>query len=551
MINFSRIGEEAYSIAKSLAKRTNFGKKLYSIKQSAIEAKNIPLDKQTQNIGDVFESVAKGINGREKAIMQNLAADKSFNSALKVYSKKTNLNYSNLISMNQTELFKTMAESGGVGPNKFLQIISSDKELLAQLPEGCQKIALDSRSSNTATRTIQEAQVELSAAFSGGYQAKKLLGVGTIGEAYLVKDASGKEFVAKMVKKGVDKELLDSEEEVFTKLLGNIISDPQKAEQKVKMLKGLYKDWKKELDFSLETDYNHKLAKGAKRFSVANITEISKDTKSVIYEKANGIQANTFIEMIKDFKENPKAYFEKYKALIDEYPAMRTPTKALAEFAQNFMGSFNEMLLFSKKGVKGSVMHGDPHAGNVFVSFTAKGKAKTKFIDTGNCVVRSRNEIKGDLNFFTNYFVGNSKEIAKYFVERAELLPKNKTKEEITKELSSKIHEKLFNSGRNVTNFDDNQKIIDNILDQHGILLSTESSTALKAELQAINTIKELYNLSGKSTSSIISAMVPDVLKGIGRISLHTNPFKIIKPGLQQLKNDPQTGFGTLFQMIS
>lgn len=277
---------------------------------------------------------------------------------------------------------------------------------------------------------------------------------------------------------------------------------------------------------------------------------MSKDGRAVIYEKVQGIQANKFIEMIKDFKEDPKKYFEKYKDIIAQYPWMQNPLKVTKEFAENFMGSFSEMLLFSKNKIKGRVMHGDPHTGNFFVTFSKKGIPKTEFIDTGNCVLRSRKDIAEDLKFFSNYFVGNSEEMAKYFIKRAEALPKDKTVTQLVENLKNKLDERIFKSGCRVTDFGTNQKIIDEILDNEGIILSTSSSTSLKAQLQAMFTINELNHLAGLSKSSMLSKMIPDVLKGTAKMSLRTNPFEIVEPAIKKLKEDPDTGFGTLFQMV-
>lgn len=541
------IGKQFYSLAKSVVKCTSWGRKLCNIKSAALEFKSNPL--KVENI-DVFESITQGVKGREATIASNLLRNKGFNRSLQAYSKKTGLKFSELAMMNEEALFKHMAEHGGVGPNKFLQIISSDENMLKQMPESIQKMALKSRSENAATRTLSEVQEEISTMFNGKYNVEKQLGVGTIGEAYLIKDTSGKKYVAKLIKKGVDEDLLKNEEEIFIPILKQMIPDAQKARQKTELLKGLYIDWAKEVNFVQEAKYNEALAKGAKRFDVAKVVELSKDTKCVVQEMAEGVQSDKFIQMVKDYRKNPVEYAEKYKDVIEKYPALKTPEKVLNEFSDNFMGSFDEMLMFSKRKLKGSVMHGDPHQGNIFVSFTDKGKAKTTFIDTGNCVVRSIKNVKDDLSFFANYFVGNSKEVAKFFVERAKFLPKGKNLEQLQKEITQKFDEKLFKSGCNVTDFTKNQAVIDNILDETGIVLASEFSTSLKAELQGIQTAKELFNLSGKSNSKIISTMIPDVLKGVGKISLHSNPFTIIKPAGKQLLNNTETGFGTLFQMI-
>lgn len=162
------IGEQAVNLAKTLAKQTKFGKRLVVIKNVASKAKAIALEVKPQKIGDIFVSAEKAVKNKGAEMFLNLSHDKSFTSALETYSKKINIDFSRLSKMGQEELLEIMVESGAVGPNKFLQIISSDKDLLSQLSTKAQEIVLKSRSENKATRVLPEAQGELSALFSGG-----------------------------------------------------------------------------------------------------------------------------------------------------------------------------------------------------------------------------------------------------------------------------------------------------------------------------------------------------------------------------------------------
>lgn len=544
------IGKLTIRYSKALAKKTSLGKKLSNIRQEALIAKNNNLEVETISIKDTVKAISKNVQGKKIKIGLELVQNKKYMKALIVYMRQTSKNFLTLLRMNPQNLFKVMVETGGVGPNKFLQIISSDEKLLAQVPSFFKKTILGSRSNNTATRTLQQVNKELIAKFNGKYTTIEKMGVGTVAEAYLIKDNTGKERVAKFIKKGINEKLLDAEEIIFTTLLKKIIKDPKQAQQKVERLQNLYKGWKIELNFVQEAKYNKLLAQKAKRFNVAKITELSQDAQIIIYEKAEGIQADKFIHLVEEFKQNPKEYLKKYKNLLLEHPWMNDPEQVLKGFTSNFIKSFNEMLLFSKKGM--SIMHCDPHTGNMFVNPPdAKGKIKTTFIDTGNCCIRTSKDIAADLKFFLNYFIGNSKEVAKYFIGHAQSLPKNKNTEQIVNELSSQMDKKLFKNGYNITNIKDNQKVIDRILDDMNIFLSPKTTTALKAQAQAMNNIQAFYNLSGTPQSQIIYKILPDAIKGMIKLSNIENPYNMVKSAIGHMIKETNTSLKTLFQFTS
>lgn len=543
-------GSSVTKIGKSLIKQTFIGRKLSEIRTIALECKRIPLEVKTADVKDIFVSTISSNINNGKKIYSSLLDDKSFISSLQTYVNKLHIEIPNLAKTGEDGILKIILELGTVGPSKFLQIISSDESIINQLPSKIKKVIEQTTSNNKPTRSLEEAQKEISEMFSGKYSVIERSGTGTIGEGYWVQDKSGKKYVAKLIKKGVDTNFLDAEEEIFTKVLRQILPDTPKSEQKIKTLKGMYKDWKNEVNYVIEAKYNKMLATGAKRFSVAGVTDLSKDARGIVYTAAEGIQADKFMEMVKLYKKDPNLYFEQYKDIIKKYPAMKSPEKVAKQFALNFMKSFDEMFLFRKKGLQGSMMHGDPHKGNIFVAFDKNGEAKTQFIDTGNCVFRSQKDIKEDLRFLASYFVGGSEEMARYFIKRAESLPKGKSKEQTIQILKEELDSQLFKKGCCVTNFGRNQKLINTIIDDQGILLSNESSTSLKAQLQFLETTQELYHLAKLDKAQIMRNMAPDVLNGIMKLSFSTNTIKIVAPEVKQLRKDPVTGFGTLFQMI-
>lgn len=542
-INFS-----VKPFAKVIINNTRVGKTILDAKISASVARNIPLQAPpAPSMTDVIKTVFEGTIKNGHQIISDLAKN-DLGEQFGSYAKKVSERFAEFAKASNDPL-SVAPDSLGLGPSKFFQIIASDESIMKQLPEHVRQIILKSKSNNTPTRTLKEAQQEIDAAFGNKYSIKDRLGVGSVGEAYLAEAKSGKEFVPKMIKKGLDKESVEIEEQVFSKLVEFLAKDGEDGQRKSEMLKALYEDWKKELDFTQEVANNKALAQGAKRYKVAGIAELSKDAKCVIYEKAQGVKAEKFVNMVLDYRHNPVEYAQKYKSELAEHPWMSNPEEPLKEFATSYIKAFSEMMLFVKKGSK-SVMHGDPHVGNVFVTKDSSGKILPTFIDTGCCINRTSGDVAADLNFFTNYFVGNSNGIASYFVSKAKYLPAGKSMQEIKASLAKKLDEKLFRSGGNITDLVKSQKIINNLLDEEKIFINPKDSTALKAQMQFVATGLSLHQLSGNDSGDILVKILPDVAKGIGHISLRENPIPIIKPAAKHILDKGKDAMESFFQFI-
>jgi len=170
-------------------------------------------------------------------------------------------------------------------------------------------------------------------------------------------------------------------------------------------------------------------------------------------------------------------------------------------------------------------MHGDPHMGNIFVYHDENNKLKIEFIDTGNCVVRSSNQIKRDLSFFANYLVGNSEGVAKYFLAKSGINWKENGN--LLVKISKDIDEKVFRKGENITQFADVQKELNTILEENGIDIGTDESNALKAQFQFISNVSALNALSGQSLN--IGTLFKDIPNALYRMMVNNvNPISSV-----------------------
>lgn len=356
--------------------------------------------------------------------IRHILDDKSFQSTVVKYFKKNRITEGIPSKLSREEITMYMLQKGGVGPSKFAQIISSDADMMSKFSPEIQEVIKKTQSENPFSRSLSEAQDIVNRAFS---PKQKLIGAieegaitkpeielikplsaGTVGEAYLARTGNGKEVIVKMIKQGVDAEQLKLEEQIYTRLIAELAPNEAIAETQIKMLRNLYKDWAKELDFTKEFSYNKQLAQDAKRFKVADITRMSEDGSCIIMDKAEGIQMNNLMKMLKTYKANPNEYFTKYAKEIETNPWLKDPDKVINELPKSITKAFDEQFMFMKKGGT-SIMHGDPHMGNYFIT-SQDGVLTPVFIDTGNCVLRSKQQIAEDISFLANYFVGNSKE---------------------------------------------------------------------------------------------------------------------------------------------
>lgn len=496
--------------AKKVAVKTEFGR---NVREGLHRAKDA-MNEKFHSIQSSVDNITKyrkilETSGRQKAFV--LSQDKAFVENFKRYAQKTGLSEGKYTQMSENELFVYLLEHGGVGPGKAAQIISNNKAYLAKFTPEQQSIIKAQCSKKGTTRTVEEASEVLRKAFPDeNITVVKGLSQGTIGESYIVKRADGSNAVVKMVKKGVDKEQLDLEEAVFTRIISELGETPKEKAKMTNYFKNLYKDWKEELNFAQEFEANKLLQQGAQRYKVANITNLSKDGSCIVMDMAHGIQ------MDKVMKDLPKS----------------------------ILRAFDEQFMFMKKGGN-SIMHGDPHMGNYFMTVDKKGRLIPEFIDTGNCVRRNAQQISDDIKFFSNYFVGNSEAVAKYFVDQCGYSGANKGS--LVSKVADDIQKEIFGKTQNITDFKDVQASIQTILERHGLSMNPESATAMKAQMQFFAGISDAGKLTGKKLD--FGTIIGDIPQAAwGMIKRGYNPWGAIKEALKFAKNQPVQAAGTAYQ---
>lgn len=391
----------------TIANHTGFGKRiLKGIKTAKVDMQFTfqGLPSENAKMMDLFVS---SFGKKAPKALNNILNDSEFLSILKKYAKKNNFLKDLPKNLSTEEIMGLMLQKGGVGPSKFAQIISSDTEIMSKFSPKLQAIIKNTQSQNPFSRTLKDAQDIVNRAFSSKQkligtikpeiELVKALSAGTVGEAYLAKTSKG-EMIVKMIKNNVDARSLALEEQIYSRFIQEFAPNEGFAQKQIKMLHNLYKDWSKELNFSHEFKYNKLLQKGAKRFKVADITRMSKDGSCILMEKAEGIQMNNLLKMLQDYKSKPNEFFIKYAKEIEQNKWLREPEKVIADLPKSITLAFDEQFIFMKKG-GASIMHGDPHMGNYFIT-RENGVLKPIFIDTGNCVIRNKKQIAEDLSFF-------------------------------------------------------------------------------------------------------------------------------------------------------
>ena len=453
---------------------------------------------------------------------------------------------------NIAEIYQILIEQAGCGPTKLSQIISNMTNLMDTIGKVDPNLRLaieNTRSNCNPTRTLDEAQWDIDMAFNNGnkYKVLKLMGVASMGETYLVERTDGTKAVLKMLKRGIDETQLKLEEEFYTILISTFNENPAIARRQIDIIHESYSEWAKELDFYQEFESNHRLATGAKRYRVANATDISSDGKCLIMDLADGVQMNKLMEMLKFYKENPAEYSTKYAKEISENSWLGNPENILENLPKVLTQTFSEQFLFMKKGGQ-TLMHGDPHMGNYFITVDEAGNFIPEFIDTGLCIERDGAAIKNDVRFFANYAVGNTDIIAEYFVDKCDL--GNNNRDLAIKAISADLKEEVFNQHINITDFGKLQKVITNILERHGLLMKSTETIGMKAELQFLSGIAELYHLNGQSFK--INEILKDGHNILYRMFKNrVNPFSQMKGALSFAYHNQVQSSSTLLQFFS
>lgn len=316
------------------------------------------------------------------------------------------------------------------------------------------------------SRTIEEAQDFISKTYGDKYTIinDKALGVGTVAETFLAKDnTTGKEVVIKLLKKGMSAEKIENDRKAFIDLLKeNSTDDKEKTDFLLRKINSLYDAWAKEVDLSKEMEATQILGKNARNYHA--ITPIEVKDNIYVMEKAPGIQFNEFIDQM--MKENKKLSKTDLMNLMRNY----------------FQVFFEQLLSVPKKGEK--VMHADPHPGNIFINLADTERPFT-FIDTGNVLRYTPEEaIENALNHL-DYFIGNTKGIAKSLLREASL-PEGMTEKQALEIVTKGLNEKVYNGHTNLITggnfFQDVNNVALKVMSDNGIIANQNNTNLLKAE---------------------------------------------------------------------
>lgn len=531
------------------------------IQAGDIEEGLLELDSYYKNMSQTqskFEAISKEAqNTAEKAGLVDTAS--TLSERVKTISTKEGFS-----ELSSTQKAQSIVEESNIAFSKFIQTMSSDETL----PEGVRSFFKEFTSNCTVSRTLEEAQTLADEIYGKGkYTLKKSYGAGTIGETYLVSDASGQEFVMKMLKNGVSEQKFEADRAMFTKYIDEFVTDAADKEYKMKLINGLFDSWEKELDYGAEAMGAKNMAAGAKRFDVAQTVEVGSKNGaniSLVMEKADGVGLDTLIDLL-DFKnQHPKDYMTvsvlnaegkemnpwiKNKSTIDANEWIKNTDAYSEQLPVAYQKAQNEQSMFlSKDGVK--TAHADPHPGNVFVDFdTATNTPKITYIDTGNVITRTNAEVLSDISLSLNMLIGNSEGIATSLLDNA-TLPSGMTQKAAIEQVSSLLDERLYKAGINLKDVNYTQATMMGILSDLNIIPDATNSNLLKANLQRIKTSREIFAVTGTEANKSID--IKDMLTGIKQ-SFKVDPkgtMKTIKPIVKwAFKNKDQTLI-TFFQMM-
>lgn len=462
-------------------------------------------------------------------------------------------NYKKIFDNKEVQkLICELLDTDSVIVGKFAQIVSDNKQIMSILQPQMQQKIREKLSHNAATYSNEEV-VDIAKQLlirENTYDANcdvqvKKLNAGTVGEAWIVTISKNtyevpKNYVLKLIKKGITKEKIEKEKNFIVNLLGG--ENLPATKEYVDMLENLTKNWIAELDLTQEVKNNKELAQGCKYFKVATAFSATFDGQAIVEDFASGIPAEKIIGIVEDYFYNYKndidGFREKYENEIKTMPELKNPQKFSATMVENLTYALVDMMIYLKNDK--NVLHGNPHGGNFFI------EPKTLlpiFIDTGNCIERNYDEALNDLKFFIAYFVGDTQKMAEYYANMCNI------QDEFTiNRLNLKIKEKIFYKGNNITNFTDVLTAINQIAKDENFIVPPEKTTALKAQAQLTNIIHKFEIISGKKSFSSVLKCLPEVLK---RKNFRYNDIKdIIKGIFSQMNSNPELSCQTAFQFI-
>lgn len=394
---------------------------------------------------------------------------------------------------------------------KFLQIQRGAGELSSALIENC-----------PSSRTLNEAQEEINRLVgSKQYKARKLLGVGTVAETYLVKEkASGKEVCIKILKKGIDAAKIQRDKEAFIKLVmrdkpEELLSKNQ--EYLIRNIENFAESLTKEVDFVNEMKAAQKLRKSTKQANV--VSPIKAGPGYYIMEKAPGISLNTLVNyysyeilisyyksMLKLGRFTPeeadkaiaacKNQIQKLRAKSPDFKDFELSQNEIHKLLNKYIDVYTEQ--FVKVDKHGKTLHADIHPGNIFIDLealkTGKGKMFT-LIDTGNTIDLTKEQAISAIRFTSYIKRGNVKDIARYVLDGAEL-PEKLTRAKAQQLVEEELKPIFFDSKTKINSMSGDElfKLTNNILRKHRIIPNDNQFNLNKAKVSAGNSFEELID---------------------------------------------------------
>lgn len=379
---------------------------------------------------------------------------------------------------------------------KFLQISNGGSPIVKALKENC-----------PPSRTMEEAQKVINNLIGDDkkYTVSKLLGVGTIAESYLAKDASGKEVCIKILKEGIDAAKIQKDKEAFIQLVTKgAPKDKLTQEQNylIKNINNLADGILKEVDFENEMKAAQKLAKYTKKANV--VVPIEAKQGIYVMEKAKGISLDTLV------KYNELMFRKKYGFNVTEIDKeiealkAKSPDFDISELKpdeiKRLLSSYMDVLVeqFNKVDKNGKTLHADIHPGNIFIDLDAlkskKGKLFT-LIDTGNTVDISKEQALRSIQL-TNYIErANVKDLTKYVLDGA-ILPEGMTTEKANEILESTLKKMFFDNKTQLSKINNEEflKLSSNIMREHNIIPNDSQLNLNKAQKSAYNSLEGLLN---------------------------------------------------------
>ena len=409
----------------------------------------------------------------------------------------------------------------GLSINEKIQALSDENILAVKLKQiqSNDSLAKAMQDNCPATRTLEEATKEIQAKLGKNYKVKVNMGTGTIAETYLVEAPDGKEVCVKMLKKGIDAGKIDRDKQKFIDII-NSQTDKTEAEKQylIKNIEDLASGIRKEIDFENEMNAAKKLVNFTQTARVVKPIEV-KDGLYVM-EKAEGINLKKLMELnnidsniryiekiiSKTTNEKDKAiYRQRLEFLKSEKEKLSTKYKdiMLTEKDTDYMiDEYMKVLIeqLYKTDAKGRTLHADIHPGNIFIDVKAlkerKGKVFT-LIDTGNTIDLTAEQAARSMRLTQFIEHGDTKDLAKYFIEDANLAESKLTKEEAEKKLQEALDKVFFDSNIRLNTMNNTEiiKLTSNIMKDLKIMPGDSQLNLEKARTSAEKSFESLLNI--------------------------------------------------------